>query len=117
MPEIAQPRRPVDGGADVIAFIAQLHLTGMHADAQSDRRQRGTLEFQRTGHRVTGPRECNDEAVALTLLDRPHPAMCGDQSDVHHPAARTQLSSRRVGFPTAAWSPRRRPTATSRCRR
>ena len=79
MAEIAQPRRSVDGGADVIAFIAQLHLTGVHTDAQSDRRQRGTLQFQRTGHRVAGSRECNDEAVALALLHRPHPTMSGDQ--------------------------------------
>jgi hypothetical protein len=79
MAEVAQPRRSVDGGADVIAFIAQLHLTGVHTDAQSDRRQWGSLQFQRTGHRVTGSRECYDEAVALTLLHRSHPAMSGDE--------------------------------------
>jgi hypothetical protein len=33
MRQIAQPRRPVDGRPGVVAFVPQLHLAGMHADA------------------------------------------------------------------------------------
>ena len=79
MSQIAQPRRPVDRRTDVIALIAQLHLTGMHADPQADRRQRRALQLQRTRHRVSGPRERHHETVALALLHRPHPAIGGEQ--------------------------------------
>ncbi len=33
MRQIAQPCGPVDGRADVVALVAQLHLTGVHTDA------------------------------------------------------------------------------------
>ncbi len=33
--QIAQPRRAVDGRADVVALVAQLHLAGVHADPQA----------------------------------------------------------------------------------
>ena len=75
MRQIAQPRRPVDRRAGVVALIAQLHLAGMYADAQPDRSQRGPLQRQRAGHRVAGARERGHEAVALALLDRAHPVM------------------------------------------
>ena len=47
MPQIAQPRGAVDGRAGIVAFIAQLDFTGVHTDAQPDRRQRRSLQLQR----------------------------------------------------------------------
>ena len=44
MRQIAQPRGAVDGRADVVALVAQLHLAGVHTDAQPDRRQRRPLQ-------------------------------------------------------------------------
>jgi hypothetical protein len=79
MGEIAQPRSAVDGGSDVIAFIAQLHLAGVHADPQGDRGQRRPLQSQRTRHRVTGPRQRHHKAVAFALFHRAHPAMSAEQ--------------------------------------
>ena len=87
--EIAQPCGPVDRRADVVAFVAQLHLAGVHADAQPDRRERRPLQVQRARHRVAGAGERDHEAVALALLDRPHPAVGGD-------ACRTRVRSRRA---------------------
>ena len=43
--QIAQACGPVDGRTDVVALVAQLHLTGMHADAQPDRGQRRPLQL------------------------------------------------------------------------
>ena len=43
MGQIAEPRRPIDGRADVITFIPQLHLAGVHTDPQADRGQRRPL--------------------------------------------------------------------------
>ena len=76
--QIAQPRRPVDRRADVIALVAQLHIAGMHPDAQPDRRQRRPLQLKRARHRISGTRKRDHEAVALALLDRAHTAMGGD---------------------------------------
>jgi hypothetical protein len=73
--KVAQPRRPVDGRADVVALVTQLHLTRVHADAQPDRGQRRPLQVQRTRHRVAGTRERDHEAIAFTLFDRPDTAM------------------------------------------
>ena len=77
--EIAQPRRPVDRRADVITLIAQLHLSGMHTDAQPDRGQRRPLQLQCARSRLGRAGERDHKAVALTLLDRPHPAVGGEQ--------------------------------------
>ena len=51
----------------------------MHTDAQSDRRQRCPLQFQRTHHRVACARERQHKTVTLALLDRTHTTMGGDQ--------------------------------------
>ena len=77
--EVAQPGGAVDRRADVVAFVAQVHVAGVHADAQLDRRQRRPLQIQRAGHRVGGAGERDDEAVALTLLDGPHTVVGGDR--------------------------------------
>ena len=77
--EVAYPGRLVDRRARVVAFVAQLHITGVNADAQLDRRQIRSLQFERACHRVTGPGECGDEAVALTLFDGAYPAVLGDE--------------------------------------
>ena len=77
--EIAQPRGAVDRRADVVALVAQLHVAGVHADAQLDRRQRCPLQVQGTSHRVGGAGERDDEAVALALLDGPHTVVGGDR--------------------------------------
>ena len=50
--EIAQSRGAVDGGAGVVAFVAQLDFAGVQADPQPDRRQWRALHFQRRGQRV-----------------------------------------------------------------
>ena len=76
--EVAQPRGAVDRRADVVAFVAQMHVAGVHADSQLDRCQRGPLQLQRAGHRVGGAGERDDEAVALALLDGPDTVMGGD---------------------------------------
>ena len=65
-------------GPDVVALVAQLHVAGVHADAQLDRCQRCPLQVQRAGHRVGGARERDHEAVALALLDRTHTVVGGD---------------------------------------
>ena len=72
MGEIAQPCGAVDRRADVVSFVAQLHVAGVHADAQLDRRQRRTLQLQCACHRVGRAGERDDETVTLALLDRPH---------------------------------------------
>jgi hypothetical protein len=72
--------RAVDGGTDVVALVAQSHLSGMHPDSQPDRRQWCPLQLQRTGHRVGRAGERRHKTVTLTLLDRPHTAMGGNQS-------------------------------------
>ena len=82
MGQIAQPRGAVDGRAGVVVLIAQLHLPGMHPDAQPDRCQRCPLQLQRARHRVAGARERDHEAIALALFDRPHTVMVRD--DVAH---------------------------------
>ena len=55
--------------ADVVGFVAQLDLAGMHPNAQSDRRQRSALQIQGAGHGVAGAGERDDKTVALTLFD------------------------------------------------
>jgi hypothetical protein len=77
--EVPQPRGAVDRRTDVVAFVAQMHITGVHTDPQLDRRQRRSLQVECAGNRVGGPCERNDEAVALALFDWPHPAMSGDR--------------------------------------
>ena len=41
--KVAEPGGAVDRRSDVVAFIAQLHVAGVQADAQLDRRQWGPL--------------------------------------------------------------------------
>jgi hypothetical protein len=77
--EVAQPRGAVDRRSDVVRLVAQVHITGVHADAQFDRSQRRVLQGQRASHRVGGARERDDEAVALALLDRAYPAVGRDR--------------------------------------
>ena len=50
-----------------------------------DRGQRGPLQLQGAGHRVGGASERDDEAVALTLLNRADAVMGGDRP--WHPSA------------------------------
>ena len=112
--QVAQPCGAVDRRADVVAFVAQLHLAGVHADAQPDRGQRRSLQLQRTRHRVGGTSERHHEAVAFTLLDRPHPVVGGDQ--VGQRAVEPRDRSRhfaRAGSPIAGSSPRHRRAAAS----
>ena len=76
--EVAQPGGAVDRRADVVAFVAQVHVAGVHADAQLDRCQRRPLQLQCACHGVGGAGERDDEAVALALLDGPHTVVSGD---------------------------------------
>ena len=115
--QIAQPRGAVDRRTDVIAFVAQLHLAGVHADAQPDRGQRRPLQLQRS----TPPRRLA-RANATTKLS-PSPCSTGRTP----PWAATRSGSAliqprerrghlaRAGSPTAASNPRRQPTAASPC--
>ena len=96
--QIAQPRGAVDGRAGVVALIAQLHLTGMHPDAQPDRGQRRPLQLQRRGHRIRGARERRHKTVTLTLLDRAHPVMGGDDIDTDLIQTRDRPRSSRSGW-------------------
>src|SRR5215207_6649423 len=77
--QIAQACGPVDGRADVVALVTQLHLPGMHANAQPDRSERCPLQLQRARHRVAGPGERDHEAIAFALFDRPQTVMGGDE--------------------------------------
>ncbi len=77
--QIAKSRRLVDGRSRVIAFVAQLNVTGVHAHPKSDRRHVATLQIQRAGDRVACMRERGHETVAFALFDRSNPAMFGDQ--------------------------------------
>ena len=116
MGQIAQPRGPVDGRADVVALVTQLHHPGMHADAQPES---GPAVPSATPGRT--PPRCWLRVNATTKLSpspcstRPHTMMGGD--DLTHRAidraARWRPSSPPVGSATAASSPRRRPAATS----
>ena len=72
MAQVAQPCGLVDGRSDVVAPIAKLHFTGVDTDTQSDGSQSCTLQLESTVHRIAGPSERNDKAVALTLLHRSH---------------------------------------------
>jgi hypothetical protein len=76
--QIAQPRSAIDRRTGVVAFIAQLYLAGMHADAQPDRRKRCPLQLKRARHRVGRAGERRHKTVALALFHRPHSAMGGD---------------------------------------
>ena len=82
--QIAQTCGPIDGRADAVALVTQLHFAGMHADTQPDRRQRCALQLQRTRHRIAGTRERDYKAIALALFDRAHAVMGGD--DLTHRA-------------------------------
>ena len=73
--QVAQPCGAVDRRTDVVALVTQLHLPGMHADAQPDRGQRCPLQLQGTRHRVAGTRERDHEAITLALFNRPHTVM------------------------------------------
>ena len=80
--QIAQPCGAVDGRAGVVAFVAQLDLAGMHPDAQPDRGQRRPLQRHGSGHRIRGARERRHKTVTLTLLNRAHTIMGGDDIDI-----------------------------------
>ena len=98
--QVAQPGGAVDGRTDVVALVPQLHLAGMHADAQLDRCQCCPLQRKGAVHRVAGTGERHDEAVALALFDRTHPAVGGQQvgkSDVEPCDSVRHL--RRLGLP------------------
>ena len=71
--QIAQPRSAIDRRTGVVAFIAQLYLAGMQADAQPDRRKRCPLQLKRARHRVGRAGERRHKTVALGLFHRPHP--------------------------------------------
>ena len=77
--QVAEAGSSVDGRADVVPFVAQLYLTGVQADPQPDRGERCALQFDGTRHRVAGPRESDDEAVTLTLLDGTHTVVRRDE--------------------------------------
>ncbi len=70
--KIAKPCGAIDRRADVVALVAQLDLTGVHADPQPDRCERRTLQRQRTRDGVTGARERDHKTVTLALLDGTH---------------------------------------------
>ena len=97
VPQVAKACRAVDRRSGVVAFVAQLDLTGVHADAQSDRCQRGALYLQRHCHRIRGAGECRDEAVTFALFDRAHPVVGGDDSR-HYLIEPSQRSIHFVGL-------------------
>ena len=79
MREIAQPRGPIDSWSDVVAFIAEPYLAGVHADPKPDRSEWSLLQFQRTRHSVSRAGERDHEAVAFALFHRPNPAVRRDE--------------------------------------
>ena len=89
--EVAEPGGAVDGRADVVALVAQLHFTGVHADPQPDRRQRRTLQRDRT-------RDPSEARAKAKRSCRPHPA----RRDGHRYASRSLRTSVRSSAATAA---------------
>jgi hypothetical protein len=77
--EIAYPRCLVDCRARVIVFVSQLHITGVHADAQPDGCQVCPLQIQCTRDRVSRLRERRHETVTFALLERAHAAVLRDE--------------------------------------
>ena len=81
-----QPRAAIDRLAEVVALVAQLRLGGVQRDPHPQRRrgrprlrvQRG-LGVQRRGERIRRAGKRRDDAVALALLDRAHPAVPADR--------------------------------------
>ena len=78
MGEVAQPRRAVDRGADVVPLVTQLDLAGVKADAQPDRAKGRGLDGERARDGIGCPAEGDDEAVALALFDGAHATVCED---------------------------------------
>ena len=112
--QIAQPGGPVDGRTDVVALVAQLHLPGVHADAQPNRRQRLPAANPgrtppRRWHGRTPRRSCRPRPVRPDAPRRGRRAGRPERCR----GVRRRPSSRPVGSATAASSPRRRPAATS----
>jgi hypothetical protein len=81
VPQVAQPRRPIDRRPRVVTLIAQLDLAGMHTNPQSDRRQRRALQRQRGRHRIRGAREGRHKAIALALPTGRTPSWVATMSD------------------------------------
>ena len=77
--ELAQPRAAAQRQPEVVALVAQLRLRRVQRDAHPQRRSLGpgvcahaTLDLERRGDGIRAAREGGDDAVALSLLDRPH---------------------------------------------
>jgi hypothetical protein len=77
--EIAYPRCLVDCRARVIVCVSQLHITGVHSDAQLDGCQVCPLQIQCTGDGVGRLGERRHEAVTLGLLERAHATVLRDE--------------------------------------
>lgn len=81
--QVPQPAGAVDGRSDIARLatvrIAQLDIAGVQTDAQPDWREVGTLQGECTGHRIAGPVESDDEAVAFALVDRADSVMRADK--------------------------------------
>ena len=76
--QIPDSRRLVDRGTCVVSFVAHLHITGVHADAQLDRGEVSKLQIERTCHCVAGACKGGHEAVAFALFDRPYAVVLGN---------------------------------------
>ena len=81
-----QPGAAAQRDPEVIALVAQLRLgrvqrdphAQIHAGRPPATVQR-SLSFECRRHRIGGPRERGDDAVAFSLLHRPHAAVAGDR--------------------------------------
>ncbi|OBI37586.1 hypothetical protein A5709_14325 [Mycobacterium sp. E1386] len=56
-----------------------MHLAGMQADPETDRRKHRELQPQRKRGGIAGTGEGNNEAVTLTLFHRAHAVVGGHQ--------------------------------------
>ena len=73
------------GLTEVVAFVAQLCVAGVDRHAHVELRtwrpvlgHEGSLGIDRRGHRIRRTGKRGHHAVALSLLDRPHAAVAGD---------------------------------------
>ena len=95
--QIPDSRRLVDRGTCVVSFVAHLHITGVHADAQLDGGEVSKLQIERTCHCIAGACKGSHEAVAFALLDRSDAVVLGNDF-VSRPVQKGQRGRHRHGL-------------------
>ena len=110
-----QPGGTDDRVAGVVGLVAESGVAGVYGDPDLEGRNRrpglgleAPLGIERSVHRVGRPGEGGDDAVALALLDRPHPAVGGHHRVEQLVVAGDGDGHRRPPPPSAGWTSRHR---------